>query len=533
MMNDVVKVADDATAAYAETKSLYLDTICCHEPGQAVPARAREQFQRGLKQRLITKEKVASMALEVTGLICQMNKAALDVLPAAPDRGARRLFCSRVMCREYQHLRRERTFLVKRMQKDSQFRHNHEVTSEARTDTTGTVAPHHPASDVNDISENVKEDMRTRYKQAGKQMKSLQCQQVHKARKMQIKKLRSIFHANRKQGNKMIFNKDAPHQRLDSVKDMPSGKILTDRVDVKRAVQDYFVSLMQKPKQGDTDLGAMPWEERGKKGLDPFVLQQGQHGPATCRDEQDMLLQMDDVGVLKGLLNHLARGKAAGPDGVPSVPNELLQALPCKLQEAIRRLFVVMWLSGHTPDEWKVSKTVLLYKKGDPIHLQNWRPIARANTLYKPWTSMGTHLLSTYGERQGIIGSAQEGFRRYRNTSRQLQMAIHMIEDAAQYHQDLYSLYIDFSSAFNTVNHERLILVMHKLGFPSVAISTVQDIYTMHAQSYRPLQGIQMTSLLRGAPFRATLCRHTCSWSSLSRCSGGSSMGAVGIPLAA
>ena len=68
--------------------------------------------------------------------------------------------------------------------------------------------------------------------------------------------------------------------------------------------------------------------------------------------------------------------------------------------------------------------------------------------------------------------------RRYRNTSRQLQMAILMIEDAALYHQDLYSLYIDFSSAFNTVNHEQLILVMHRLGFPSVAISTVRDIYT-------------------------------------------------------
>ena len=183
--------------------------------------------------------------------------------------------------------------------------------------------------------------MRTRYKQAGKQMMALQRQQVHKARKVQIKKLRSILHANRKQGHKMVFNKDAAPQRLESVKYIPSGKIFTDKVDVKRAVQDYFVSLMQKPKRGDADLGPMPWEERGKKGLDPFDLQQGQHGPAACRDERDMVLQMDDVGVFQGLLNPLARGKAARPDGVP---NELLQALPCKLQEAIRRLFVVMWL---------------------------------------------------------------------------------------------------------------------------------------------------------------------------------------------
>ena len=156
-----------------------------------------------------------------------------------------------------------------------------------------------------------------------------------------------MLHANAKQGHKMIFNKDAPPQRLVSVQDMPSGKVFMDGVDVKRAIQDYFVSLMLKPTQRDADLGAMPWEERGKQGLDPFDLQWGQHGPATCRDEQDMLLQMDNMGVFQGLLNHLARGKAAGPDGVPN-----------ELQEAIRRLFVVMWLAGHIPDKWKVSKAV-------------------------------------------------------------------------------------------------------------------------------------------------------------------------------
>ena len=168
LMNDVVRVANNITAAYAEAKNLYLDTICCHEPGQAVPARAREQFKCGLKQRLITKEKVASLASEVTGLVCQMNKAALDVLPAAPDKGTRRIFRPREMCREYQHLQRERSFLVKRMQKDSQFRHNHESTSEAQTDTAGIGAPHHPAPHARDICEEMKEDMRNQV-QTGRQ----------------------------------------------------------------------------------------------------------------------------------------------------------------------------------------------------------------------------------------------------------------------------------------------------------------------------------------------------------------------------
>ncbi len=149
------------------------------------------------------------------------------------------------------------------------------------------------------------------------------------------------------------------------------------------------------------------------------------------------------------------------------------------LKQVVQHLFVVMWLSNHTPDAWKTSRTVLLYKKGNATLLQNWRPIALANTLYKTWTSMVTLVRSTYGECQGIIGSSQEGFRRYHNTSRQVQMATLMIEDAALYHRDVYSLYIDFSSAFNTVNHQQLLEIMASLGFPEAAIRNIcRSMYT-------------------------------------------------------
>ena len=74
------------------------------------------------------------------------------------------------------------------------------------------------------------------------------------------------------------------------------------------------------------------------------------------------------------------------------MPNEILQALPAKLKAAVRQLFVTMWLTGYMPDSSKTSRTVLLYKKGNPTILSNRRPIALANNLYKTWTSMVTHV---------------------------------------------------------------------------------------------------------------------------------------------
>lgn len=108
-VDDVFTVAEEVSLAYAETKTLYLDVICCNEPGLPVPASARQQFASQLEQRLITTSKVDAMASAITDVIAQMNMAALDVLPAAPDRTARKLFRPRAMNRKYQHLRRERS----------------------------------------------------------------------------------------------------------------------------------------------------------------------------------------------------------------------------------------------------------------------------------------------------------------------------------------------------------------------------------------------------------------------------------------
>ena len=77
-----------------------------------------------------------------------------------------------------------------------------------------------------------------------------------------------------------------------------------------------------------------------------------------------MLSQMDDACIFTylNLLEHLAKSKAAGPD---RLPNEVLQALPNKLMEAIGSFFVVMWLVGHKSDSSKISlstsTSVLLY----------------------------------------------------------------------------------------------------------------------------------------------------------------------------
>jgi len=61
---------------------------------------------------------------------------------------------------------------------------------------------------------------------------------------------------------------------------------------------------------------------------------------------------------------------------------------------------------------------------------------------------------------------------------RQLQNVIMALEDAKLHKRDVYALIVDFTSAFNTTDHDRMLWIMYDLGFPTDAIDVVKDLYT-------------------------------------------------------
>ncbi len=84
-----------------------------------------------------------------------------------------------------------------------------------------------------------------------------------------------------------------------------------------------------------------------------------------------------------------------------------------------------------------------------------------------------------YAEIFNILSSAQEGFRKQKNIIQQLQKVMNIMSDAKVSREDLYLLYVDLSSAFNATHHNKLLCIMHDLGFPEEdAIEVVAELYT-------------------------------------------------------
>ena len=225
-----------------------------------------------------------------------------------------------------------------------------------------------------------------------------------------------------------------------------------------------------------------PWEDPSNP--DPFRMcstswlgeAMGEAAPPPGADPQkaDVLALVLDPCTYQAQLKHVSNNKQPGPD---RIANELLKALPQEWHDTIHALFVIMWITGETPSAWKTSTTTLLHKKNDALSLANYRPIALANALYNLWTGTVNHVSMHHALRYNIIHQAQEGGILGRNTHRQLRTLINAFEDAHLHHQDLFMLYVDFSSAFNLVDHDKLLCIMHDVGMPPDVIEVVKNLY--------------------------------------------------------
>jgi len=174
-------------------------------------------------------------------------------------------------------------------------------------------------------------------------------------------------------------------------------------------------------------------------------------------------------------LRRTSNPKASGTNGVPGlVPTHM----PPAFLEARHLLFEALPNTGITPPSWLQSHTILLYKKGDPTWLDNYRPITLANALYKLWTTCILILATDYIESRKILSPEQEGFRADRSCDRAIMHLGLCVEDARPHKKDIVLCYLEFKGAFPSTDHKLLVRVLEFLGLPVDFTRLVSNLFS-------------------------------------------------------
>jgi hypothetical protein len=101
--------------------------------------------------------------------------------------------------------------------------------------------------------------------------------------------------------------------------------------------------------------------------------------PATCDEKLDRTILMEELMIV---LDKSKSVKAAGPQD---------------------RLFNVILENEKLPEEWAASKTIMLFKKGDPSEPGNYRPITLLNASMKIFMHILTSHLTEWAEKHNVL----------------------------------------------------------------------------------------------------------------------------------
>lgn len=165
----------------------------------------------------------------------------------------------------------------------------------------------------------------------------------------------------------------------------------------------------------------------------------------------------------------MKNNKAPGPDGLPA---EILKYGGDELHRALYDLVLSIWIQERMPQQWTRSIICPLHKKGNMLDCTNYRGISLLSCGYKILSNILFSRLTPYAERE--VGKYQAGFRSGRSTIDQIFTLRTILERGHEYKLPTHHLFIDFKSAYDSINRTKLYEALAEMGIPNKLIRLVK-----------------------------------------------------------
>ena len=189
-----------------------------------------------------------------------------------------------------------------------------------------------------------------------------------------------------------------------------------------------------------------------------------------------------DPAIVHEKLNSLKSGKAPGPDGWPA---EVFKQCSDHLCIPLSILFVKSLESGHLPQDWKTGFITPIYKKGNKTKVNNYRPVCLTSVVIKLFESIIRDTLTKYLYDNNLLSPNQHGFVPRRSCCTQLLHALNDWTLSLDEHLPTDVIYFDFSKAFDTVPHARLLLKLQAYGINGELLNWFKSFLTDRHQCVR------------------------------------------------
>ena len=134
-----------------------------------------------------------------------------------------------------------------------------------------------------------------------------------------------------------------------------------------------------------------------------------------------------------------------------------------------------IWKTQQWPQDWKRSVFTPIPKKGNAKECSNYRPVALISHASKVMLKIFQARLQKYVNQE--LSDVQAGFRKGRGTRDQKTNILWIIEKAREFQKNIYFCFIDYTKAFDYVDHNKLWKILKEMGIPDHLTFLLRNLY--------------------------------------------------------
>ena len=215
----------------------------------------------------------------------------------------------------------------------------------------------------------------------------------------------------------------------------------------------------------------------GQPSLDERKIMNLKHDMNKQRLTSELVDILDSPITLEEINSCIAATKKKKAVSEDLISNEILKSSGKTLRLAILNVFNQCLNTGTYP--WHTSVVTPLHKKGSIYDPNNYRAIAVASNLGKLFATILLKRLITFRSEYNPDTPNQLGFCQNAMTSDHIYTLSTCIEKYVSLHKKrLYSCFVDYAKAFDTVCREALLYKLWKLGIQGKFFECLNDIPT-------------------------------------------------------
>ena len=278
-----------------------------------------------------------------------------------------------------------------------------------------------------------------------------------------------------------------------------------DRGKVVSIMNDYFVGLGKVTNRTVKDNES---HQNNPNPKDINIIQTPTH--TAVNSEVGIDLESDQFDFkpisrveVEGLIRKINVSKSSG---ITLLSSKLLKDGFQALSDKLTYLFSFSIQQKQFPSQWKTTLVIPIPKTENPKKIENYRPISLLPLPGIFLEKLIHSQLSSYLENNDLLAENQFGFRKQRSTSHAISQLLNQVYTNINKSAITAAVYIDFSKAFNSVQHSTLMTKLSKLNLSAHVISWISSYLQDRKQktlanniysSYLPVsQGVPQGSVL-------------------------------------